>query len=252
MFKLNSKNNIATKFQEILKEHKWMFFVFILWAITYTALSEGILTRRKTITVIGSSTKATQNQVAAFNVNINTDDADKLTAVEETNKRSGAVIDAIKSFGIPENDIKTANTSIYQQQEYINGKYVNGNWYAGVGVEITLRNVDKATELTDLLSSLDIDSFYGPNFSIDVKNLDEIDLLNASLIDAHNKATSIAKATNKKLGKIVSLIENGASYTGGMYQIRTEMRGGSGGGAAEMLLGTSEVYKNITVTYEIK
>jgi len=240
---------MTEQFQDILKEYKWMFFIFILWAVTYIALSEGVLTKEKTITVTGSSVNATQNEIATFNVNVSTNNADKASAVEETNTRSNNVLDAIKSFGIPEEDIKTASMSIYQQQDYINGKYVDGDWYASVGIEIKLKNIDNVNELTDLIFSLDVDNFYGPNFSVDTFSLDQTALLDAAVEDAHSKAMTVAESMGKKLGSMVSFIE-GSSSTSNYYPLKD--RAGGLGEGSPLMPGTSDISKTVVVTYKVK
>jgi len=255
MFKLNSKthNFLVSSFQFVLKEYKWMFFVFILWAITYIALSEGVLTKQSSITVSGSSIKSVKNEIAKFNLNMDSLNPDKAKAVEETNKKASMVIDSIKNFGIPEEDIKTINMNVYQQDKYENGTYVKGDWFAGTGLEITVRNIEQATSFSDLISSLDVSSFYGPSFMVATANLDQTDPLKDALTDAKDKATVIAKAMNKRLGDVLYFVEDSSSYGGNpiMYSMKDGM-GGLGGGGAEMLPGTTETYKSVTVTYELK
>jgi hypothetical protein len=253
MFKLNSKthNFLVSGFQSVLKEYRWMFFIFVIWAITYIALSEGILTKQSSITVSGSSVNAVRNEIAKFNLNIDTLNSDKAKAIEETNTKGSVIIDAIKNFGISEDDIQTVNMNVYQQDKFENGTYVKGDWYAGMGIEVTVKDVSKAASFSDLMSSLDISSFYGPSFTVDTTNVDDTDPLKMALEDAHDKAVVIARAMNKKLGEVIYFVESGSSYGGTpfMYSMKDGM---GGGGGAEMLPGTTDTYKSVTVTYELK
>jgi len=225
-----------------------MFFIFVIWSITYLALSEGILTRNQTVTVTGTTVNAVRNQIASFSAYLNTKNPEKVKAVEETNRKAAAIVEALKNFGVDERDIKVANMSIYRDQNYVDNKYIEGDWNVSVNVEVKLRDESRVNDLTSLLSGLDVDNFYGPNYSVDTVTMDETGLLNAALEDAKTKALSVATAANKKLGKMLFFVEDGA-MSNPIYNYR--MMGGGGGGA-EMLPGTTDVYKSVTVTYELK
>ena len=64
------------------------------------------------------------------------------------------------------------------------------------------------------------------------------------------KAANIAKNLNKKLGKVIYIAEDSASAYGNIYSGR--MYSGGMGGGAEMMPGTTNVYKSVVMTYEIK
>lgn len=254
MFKLNSKNNsiLVSNFQRVIGEHRWMFFVFILWAVTFISLSEGLFTKTNTITVTGNSINTVKNEIAQFSLNIDSMNPDKAKAVETTNTKGSVIIDAIKNFGIPEEDIKTVNMNVYQQDKYENGTYVKGDWFAGMGLEVKVKDVDKVASFSELISTLDLSSFYGPNFMVDDSKLDQLDPLKSALSDAEEKASAIAKAMNKKLGEVVYFVEDSSSYNAYPMMYKATMSGGLGGGAAEVLPGTTQTYKSVTVTYKVK
>lgn len=254
MFKLNSKTNsvLATNFQRVIGEHRWMFFIFILWAVTFISLSEGLLTKHNTITVTGNSINSVKNELAQFSLNIDSSNPDKAMAVENTNTKGSVIIDAIKNFGIPEEDIKTINMNVYQQDKYDGTTYVKGDWFAGMGLEVKVRDASLAASFSELLSTLELSSFYGPNFMVDDSKLDQTDPLKSALMDAEEKAMTVATAMNKKLGEVVYFIEDSSSYNAYPMMDRSAMGGFGGGGGAEMLPGTTQTYKSVTVTYKLK
>lgn len=247
---LKSYNALGSHLKEVLAKNKWMFFIIALWILTYYTLETGMLTKRNTITVTGNSMNAVGNEIATFNVTVESRNAEKAAAVEDTNKRSSLIVEALKSFGIDGDDLQTAHMNVYQREEYVNDKYVKGDWSASVGIEITLRNVEKATSLSDLLASLDADNFYGPNFAVDRENLDESDLLEAAMEDALIKAHAVALGLDKKVGEVVHFQEGGASY-GNIYPMYERADAGFGGGAP-MEPGTTNISKTVTVTFELK
>jgi len=243
---------MAVGLRKFLQEQKWMFFIFVLWAITYIALNEGILTRTKTVTVTGNSMNAEQNKIATFSININSKNEDKLTAVDETNRKSGIIVDSLKNFGIEDKNLQVANMNIYQDQNYVNNEYVLGDWNVSVSIEIKLYDMKKVNDLTDLVSNLEVTNFYGPNYTTDTVNFDESALLESAMKDAKSKAENIAKNLNRTLGKVMYIAEDNASSYGPIYNARMSAIGMGGGGGADMMPGTTNVYKSVVITYELR
>lgn len=203
-----------------------------------------------TITVVGTAKTQQKSQIATFTAGVNVVNDNKETAINEANKKIEDIIDAVKNFGIPSDDIKTQNLSVYQQEEtyYEEGRQKSrpGQWRVSNSIEIKLRNVDQASDLADLLSRSGATNVYGPNFSLDDTKEAETELIDQAMEDATKKAEAISKASGKSLGKVLSVAEG--------YQpvsIYTALRAeGGGGGGVEP--GTGTVQKVLTVTFELK
>lgn len=204
------------------------------------------------ITVYGKSSIFEKNQLAQFNVGITSLDPDKETAVSNMENRGRALVAAIEEYGIPTKDIKTLNVSVYQDQNWDPNtqRTIPGDWRAYTSYEIRITDIEKVSDFTSLLSTLDATDIYGPNFSYDDKSLDESKLLAEALDDAKQKAQAIADASNRKLGKMTSFTEN-TNYFGGPIVYSMEKAVGAGGGSP-VEAGTSEVQTSVTVTYTLK
>jgi hypothetical protein len=178
----------------------------------------------------------------------------KDVAVGDVNTKIDALIQAVKDFGIKEADIKTQNVSIYQDEQsyYDNGvqKSRKGQWRVNNSVEIKLREIDKAAELTNLITKSGANNVWGPNFSMDDTNQVEKGLYDMAIKDAREKAESIAKASGRKLGKVVSVNDGGT--TNSIYPIYAARDTAGMGGGAVTEPGSTTVYKNLTVTFELK
>ena len=125
-------------------------------------------------------------------------------------------------------------------------------WHVNNSIEITLRDTTKATALNDLLNASGANSVNGPNFRVDDTNMaaNSADLLAAAVKNATEKATTMAKAGNRSLGKMMSVNENGG---GAVYPITFAMaKDSAGGGSASVEPGTSTVSKSVTVVFELK
>jgi uncharacterized protein YggE len=197
------------------------------------------------VTVIGEAKTQQKNQIATFNAGVNVFSDKKETAISEVNTKINELVDAIKKFGIPEDDIKTQNMSVYQQQDPNLTKSKNGQWIVNNSIEITLRDLDKANALTDLLNRSGANNVYGPNFRIDDTNTVSKTLYNDAMKDAREKAEIIAKSSGRTLGKVIGVSE-GAGSTNGIYPLYKD---GMGGAGAE--IGSQTVAQHLTVTFEL-
>ena len=202
----------------------------------------------ETVTVTGEAKTTQKNQLASFNAGVNVIKTNKDEAVAEVNQKMDALIETVKALGVPEEDIKTQTMSVYQQQDPSQPK-VNGSWSVNNSVEITLRNIDKVNELTDLLNKSGANNVYGPNFRIDDTNSIEKTLYDAAVQDAKDKATLIAKASGRKLCKVVTVNDGGT--VSNIYPMYSSLKAADGmGGGAVSEPGSATVSKTLTVSFE--
>ena len=208
----------------------------------------------ETITVVGEAKSIQKNQIASFNAGVDSVQSDKDKAITEVNTKVEELIKAIKNFGINEQDIKTQNLSIYQQEEsyYENGaqRTRKGQWRVNNTVEIKLREIDKASELTTLLTSSGATQVYGPNFTFEDTSNAEKDLFEVAMKDAEQKAEMLAKASGRKIGKVVNIVEGGNYSNSPIYTAK--VMDGLGGGGAPIEAGSGTVSQSLTVVFELK
>lgn len=225
-------------------------FFFLPWK--YVNWGNIKLLNQETVTVVGEAKSQLKNQVANFNAGVSsvTDDKDK--AIKEVNQKVEALITAIKDFGITSRDIKTQSLSVFQQEEtyYDNAvqKQRPGQWRVNNTIDITLRDVDRASALADLLTKSGATNVYGPNFTIDNTIQPETSLLYDAMKNAREKADIIAKASGKKLGKVISVTE-GFSQPGIMPMMFAEKAGGAG---APVEPGSKTISKSVTVVFGLE
>ncbi|MFH1235440.1 MAG: SIMPL domain-containing protein [Parcubacteria group bacterium] len=204
-----------------------------------------------TVTVVGEAKQEVQNKKATFSVGVNVVKDKKEQAIDEANQKITAITEAVKNFGIPAPDIKTQNISIYQEEEsYTEAgrqKQRLGQWRVNTSIEIVLRDVGKASGLTDVLSKSGANSIYGPNFTQEDNPEGNNALLSTAISDARKKAYILAKAAGKTLGAIITLSE------GTTLQERSmQFEGGGVGGGSDMQPGSETVRKTVTVTFSLQ
>jgi len=197
------------------------------------------------ITVTGEAKQDVASQIARFTAGVTVTHQDKQTAIDEVNQNMEQVIKVVKDFGIPEKDIQTQSVSVNQYEE---PRTRVKQWRATNSIEIVLRNVDQASELADLLADAPATNVSGPRFTLDDTQQAEVDLMQAAIDNAREKAKAIAKASDRRLGKVLTVSEGFQSQPGPI--LRT-LEAGLGTGAP-VEPGTETVYKTVTVTFELK
>lgn len=207
----------------------------------------------ETVTVSGEARQTQKNQIASFTAGVDAVNDSKDKAVADVNSKMDSLTKSAKAFGIKEGDIKTQSLSFYQNEEtyYDNGvaKSRKGQWRVSNSVEITLREIDRASALADMLASSGANNVYGPNFRFDDTTEFENALFDQAIKNAKTKAETIAVASGRKLGKVISVNEGGGSSN--IFPMYS-MKGAEGGGGAPIEVGSGTITKSVTVIFELK
>ncbi|KKS77271.1 MAG: hypothetical protein UV74_C0013G0041 [Candidatus Woesebacteria bacterium GW2011_GWB1_43_14] len=202
-----------------------------------------------TITVTGEAKQTERNQIASFSAGVTAQNDDKDTAVNEVNEKMTKLIADLKEFGINDSDLETQSISVNKDEmmELIYPpRTTSGQWRASNSVEIALRDVDRTDELADLLSASGATDVYGPNFRLDDTNTQQAELLADAINDAREKAEKIAEASDRKLGKVITVTE------GSSPSIYPLMEARSADTSTPVEPGSSSIYQTATVTFELK
>jgi hypothetical protein len=204
------------------------------------------------VTVTGYAESQEGNQQSSFTAGVSAVGDDKQVTIDEVNGKIADIVEKVKAFGIADADIKTQNMSIYQNQEpyYENGvsKSRLGQWNVSNNVEIILRDIAKVDGLATLLASTGANNVWGPNYTTGDSREAQKALLGGAIENARSKAEEAAKATGKKLGKVLSVTEAGA--VSGPMPFYDMGMGGGGGFSGQP--GTSTVSQTVTVTFELR
>lgn len=235
-----------------------LFFIFVLiGAVRFTPWDrvnwgKFEVLPGSSLTVTGEAKQELTSQIARFSASVVVSNDDKQTAVDEVNQKMAAVIQAVKDFGIDQKDIQTQSVSVNEavepnQPEIFRMPSV-ARWRAQNSISIVLRQVDQASALTDLLTSLEATDVYGPQFGLDDTLEAETALLGQAIDNARQKADAIAKASDRKLGKVLTVEEAGSrsQITPFLAAEKADM-----GLSAPIEPGTETVYKTVTVTFEL-
>lgn len=210
------------------------------------------------VTVTGYAESTEKNQIAVFSAGVTAINDVKELAVNEVNLKMTEIVKGVKGLGIDAADVKTQQINVYQMQENLTppmvggGRVKLGQWNASNSIEITLRNVEKAGQLADLLSASGATNVYGPNFRLDTSKKAEDSLIEAAVADAKLKAELMARASGARLGRVVSVVEGGQSPNIYPLMMRAESVKIDSGVPAPVEVGTTKISKTVTVVWSLR
>lgn len=214
------------------------------------------------VTVSGYAESDEKNQIAEFSAGVTALNDTKELAVNEVNTKMTALIKAVKAFGVAEVDIQTQQINVYQMQEterpglkmmppVDESRVKLGQWSASNSLSVTLRDVEKASKLTDILNNSGANNVYGPNFQLDTSKKAGNELLELAVADARVKAEQMAAASGAKLGRVVSIVEGGQSMP--VYSLmRAESAKADMAVPAPVEIGTTKISKTVTVVWSLR
>ena len=176
-----------------------------------TSLATGNLSK-DVITVTGSSYKNVTSDSGRFEFRIMTRKPTKAIAYDTITKQIPQVKEFIKAKGFEDSeiDIKAPN-GYYTYKTLSNGYTTNEIEYYNISqpMYVTSNDVQKikdlSTELPTLINKgIDIDA-YNPQYFYSKLADDKVEMLGAATKDAKDRAASMLKATNNRVGKIQSV-----------------------------------------------
>lgn len=189
--------------------------------------------------------------------------------VAETEKKA---LEFLRSSGVEDKDIKTADASVYPKYEYQYdtttlmpcteygcpprpGKNVIVGYTASESITVKVRKTDDAGAIMQGLGELGISNLSGPNFEIDDEDALKEEARREAIDDARSKARVLAKDLDVRLGRVVTFSES--DYGVPFYGRATMMEAGMGGdmvktAPAELPKGENIVSANVTITFEIR
>lgn len=123
-------------------------------------------------------------------------------AQQQNSTGTNTLLAKILESGIEKKDIQTTSYSSYEDQRYDdkNGTYKSFGWIISQSITITLRDLEKASTIFELLGQNGVTNISGPDFSVenDQSALQEARV--KALSDAQQKANTIAQQLELKLG----------------------------------------------------
>lgn len=199
-----------------------------------------------TITTRGMGKVKTIPDIATITIGVTTRRSAATDALSQNNSETAALTSKLKSGGVAEKDIQTANLGI--NPSYDNNGHPNGYEVTNT-VTATLRNLKKAGEIIDSAARAVGDDvrLQGIQFGIGDDTTARANARADAVRQARAQADQIAKAANVSVGSVRTITETSESAPSPFYS----RAGVMDAAAMPISPGQVEVGVSVDVTYDI-
>ncbi|MDP9193607.1 MAG: SIMPL domain-containing protein [Acidobacteriota bacterium] len=207
----------------------------------------------ESISVSGTGRSSVTPDRFSFNVGVQTVGNTVDDAVSQNNKRVAAVLAALKGAGAQEKDLQTSNFNIWPQQDYKEGNLPRILGYQ-VTNSVTVRStkVADAGRLLGVAIGAGVNTASGINFEVADPARGRDQGLNAAFDDAKAKATLLAKAAGRTLGRVLTMSEGTFSAPPQPYPAQRMAMAMEARADVPIESGTQEQTYTVSVTFELR
>lgn len=203
------------------------------------------------LTVIGTAAVAVTPDKATLSLGAMYEDASIDVAQVKTNQAIEAVINELKTLGIPENKMETSNYSVYPTYDYSTSTPVLRGYQVTNMLTVEVEDFSLISKVIDRAVASGANQVN--NISFDISTRSEIyrQALTTAIAAAQTKAEIMAAAAGKQLGNLTSIIEaeQGASMYLNAYDSQAMKEAG---GAPQVLGGELNVTAQVTMVFQMK
>lgn len=213
------------------------------------------------ISVSGVGEAVAVPDTAEFTFSIIEEGATAAAVRDAATKKEGDAIKALKEKGIEDKDIKTVAYELAPKYEWkqvgcvrypCESKQVQVGFALNQSVRVKVRDLDKAGEMLEALTSKGVQSVGGLTFTIDDEDKIKSEARKVAIENARAKADKLAADLGVTLVRIVGFSEDG-NYPMPYYEAavsadtRTMVKS-----TPVVPAGENQVTSNVTITYEIR
>ena len=259
-------------FQEL--QFKNLKFVFGILAILFLAVvtvwfGVGALNKLKenrfigkeaevknTISVSGTGEIWAKPDLALIDFSVVGEKKTVIEAMAENTKKMNSVIEAIKSQGVEEKDLKTTNFSIspryewYEKSEiYPAGKRVLVGYEVNQTLQVKIRDLTKIGNIIQVATEAGANQVGDLRFMIDKQDELKSQARKEAIEKAKVMAKEIAGQLGVKLVKITNFSENATAPIPYPYFMERAMSGGAE--TPQIQTGENKIEVQVSITYEI-
>jgi uncharacterized protein len=178
-----------------------------VYAVLQADPASGGQTPPQRITVTGTGVVSTTPDRADFSFGVQTRRTTAAAAMARNAAKMQQVIDAVRAAGVAAKDLQTQQVSI--SPEYSDSSLLG--YIASSSVTAKIRDLGHAGSVIDAAVAAGAVTVYGPAlFRVDRQDLARA-ALRAAIADARSKAQALAAASDATLGRVLAVVEQGAT-----------------------------------------
>lgn len=201
-----------------------------------------------TITVTGIGDAQGAPDAASIEVGVDVFNVSVQEAFTAANDTVRAIVDAVSALGIPAEDIRTSNLSVYTDFNY-EGTGEERGFRASNTVNIRVSDISQIEAVIDAAIGAGATNVYGLNFIVTDTTALEQEARVDAMENARTRAQQLAEIAGATLGDIIIVSEVPGGFTPLPYAA-FDQRAESGGGAF-VTPGQSTVSVQVQVTFSL-
>jgi uncharacterized protein len=208
----------------------------------------------ETISVTGTGKTTLVPDRFSFTAGVQTTAPTVEEAVNQNNAKIASVIAALKKAGATDQEIRTTNFSIFPQQVYEQGQAPRVVGYqASNQVLVTKKDIAMAGRLLQVALNAGVNETSGLNFEVSDPARGRDQGLKAAFDDARAKATLLAQAAGRTLGRAMMITE-GSDATPPPRPMPMGVMAAKGEAISQVPVegGTRELAYTISVVFEMR
>jgi uncharacterized protein YggE len=207
----------------------------------------------RTLNVNGSAQVTLAPDIAYISIGVHTENANASEAVNANTTQAQTVVDAIKSAGVEDKDIRTSNISISPQQQFDqNGKLTGVTFIVDDTVYVTLRDLKKIGDILTASVNAGANNIYGIQFDVVDKTSALANARKSAVENARTQAEELAQAAGVTLGAVQTI----SFYNNYPTPVMAEGKGGgvmtNAAVSVPVSPGQLTFQVDVNITYEIK
>ncbi|HEV7768490.1 MAG TPA: SIMPL domain-containing protein [Thermoanaerobaculia bacterium] len=208
----------------------------------------------ESVSVSGTGRSSVTPDRFTFTVGVQTVAPTVDDAVTQNNKRVATVIAALKAAGVKDADIQTSNFNIWPQQDYQEGRQLPKILGYQVTNSVTVRStkIADAGRLLGIAISSGVNNATGINFENSDPARGRDSGLKAAFDDAKAKATLLAQAAGRTLGRVLTIHEGAQQMPPQPYPVQRAMAMEARVADVPVESGTQEQSYTVSVTFELR
>lgn len=208
----------------------------------------------ESVSVTGTGRVSVAPDRVTFTVGVETAATTVDDAVKQNSTRSTAVVNALKAAGARPEEIRTSNFSIYPQQDYQQGQRPRIVGYqVNNSVTVTKNNPAEASKLLQAAINAGVNTASGLSFIVSDPARGRDEGLRNAFNDARAKASTLAAASGRTLGRAISIAEgSGTVNVPPMPMARTMAMEAKVAPDVPVEAGENELTFTVTVVFELR
>ncbi len=221
-----------------------------------------------TINVSGEGEVFAVPDIASFTFTVSADAKTVTAAQEEVTKKMDAILDAVKTLGVEEKDIKTTDYSVYPRYSYTNptcgasfcppSRQVLDGYTASHNVTVKVRKTENAGEVLAAAGDRGATGLSNISFTVDDPEQLTSEARAKAIENAREKAEMLSDELDVRLVRVISFYDSTDGgmpmpmYGEGMSSSRDMVVSTQAAKAPELPSGQNKVRVVVNVTYEIR